>query len=399
MVRPHESGRRMNERLVSAGAAHPAGHFRRRRRAHRRHAPPFRKAAKRQGVQRPRRPGIQDAADERRAAWRYIIRPQIERRGAPRASELGIEPLYAGRRATSSPRSSGCSQSWAWTDAQCSSHGRRPAGPPGAAALRAGAQRRRMPRSRAPTRALCDGARGGRGAVREACELLMHAQGTLDAANGGLPAMRDRLISWSPCRSCCWRSWRRSRSGSTASVQPPAGCRDGSTRHDPDFIVEGFSAVQMNPDGTRRYALSAKRMVHYPDDNSTLLEAPRLVLLRLPKALRSRSAPTRPTLSQRRGRRLFPRRRPGGPPGLRRRATPNWACSPATCTSFPDQDLAQTDQPVTHRRRATRTAECGWLRIQQSHRDRSALLSEAQSKLCNPEKRPKQKKTLPPAGP
>lgn len=35
--------------------------------------------------------------------------------------------------------------------------------------------------------------------------------------------------------------------------------------------------MKMNPDGTRRYALSAKRMVHYPDDSSTQLELPRLV--------------------------------------------------------------------------------------------------------------------------
>src|SRR5258706_13158588 len=76
-------------------------------------------------------------------------------------------------------------------------------------------------------------------------------------------------------------------------VQPPAHRPDGSTRHDPDFVIEGFSAVKMNPNGTRRYALAAKRMVHFPDDNSTQLELPRLVYFdyqRAPVTIRSETA-------------------------------------------------------------------------------------------------------------
>lgn len=47
-------------------------------------------------------------------------------------------------------------------------------------------------------------------------------------------------------------------------------------REDPDFIVENFVATQTGPDGLLRHTLRAKRMTHFPHDDSTRLEAPRL---------------------------------------------------------------------------------------------------------------------------
>lgn len=61
------------------------------------------------------------------------------------------------------------------------------------------------------------------------------------------------------------------------AVQPPAPARDGSSRHDPDYMVENFSATRMSLDGTPRHTLSAKKMLHYPDDDTTHLEQPRFV--------------------------------------------------------------------------------------------------------------------------
>ena len=59
------------------------------------------------------------------------------------------------------------------------------------------------------------------------------------------------------------------------TVQPPSAPRDGSARHDPDYIVENFSAVRLDPSGEPRHQIEAKRMLHYPDDDTTHLEAPR----------------------------------------------------------------------------------------------------------------------------
>ena len=55
-------------------------------------------------------------------------------------------------------------------------------------------------------------------------------------------------------------------------VQPPGTRADGKDRHDPDLIVERFSARKFGEDGRVLYAIVANRMVHYPDDNSAQLE-------------------------------------------------------------------------------------------------------------------------------
>lgn len=60
------------------------------------------------------------------------------------------------------------------------------------------------------------------------------------------------------------------------TVQGPAAPRDGSTRHDPDYIVHNFVVRQFGPDGIPVHQLAAKRMLHYPDDDTTHLEQPTL---------------------------------------------------------------------------------------------------------------------------
>jgi len=56
-------------------------------------------------------------------------------------------------------------------------------------------------------------------------------------------------------------------------VQAPIARADGSTRHDPDLIVESFNARKLGSDGRLLYTLEAKKMVHYPDDDSAILES------------------------------------------------------------------------------------------------------------------------------
>ena len=63
-------------------------------------------------------------------------------------------------------------------------------------------------------------------------------------------------------------------------VQPPEAAADSKTRHDPDYIVENFSATRVGPDGRPQHTLHARRMAHYPDDDTTHLDAPRLVSFR-----------------------------------------------------------------------------------------------------------------------
>jgi lipopolysaccharide export system protein LptC len=61
------------------------------------------------------------------------------------------------------------------------------------------------------------------------------------------------------------------------TVQSPERDKSGKTRHDPDFIAENFGITKMDAAGKPEYILSAERMRHYPDDESTHVLAPRLV--------------------------------------------------------------------------------------------------------------------------
>lgn len=56
-------------------------------------------------------------------------------------------------------------------------------------------------------------------------------------------------------------------------VQPSVARADGSRRHDPDLMVENFNARKLGLDGSVRYTLAARKMVHYPDDDSAHLES------------------------------------------------------------------------------------------------------------------------------
>jgi lipopolysaccharide export system protein LptC len=62
-------------------------------------------------------------------------------------------------------------------------------------------------------------------------------------------------------------------------VLPDSAKPDSKKRHDPDAVMENFSAVSMNEQGVPHFIMNAKKLLHYPDDDSTTLEMPRLTSL------------------------------------------------------------------------------------------------------------------------
>lgn len=127
-------------------------------------------------------------------------------------------------------------------------------------------------------------------------------------------------------------------------VQPLPPKEDSSKRHDPDFIVDNFSAMTLNEQGTPRFIVEAKKMVHYPDDSTTVLEAPRLtsMLTGNPNLYASASSGT----ISGKGDEIFLR----GDVKIIREASAGQGEMIFT-TSFlhviPERDLAGTGQPVT----------------------------------------------------
>ncbi len=52
-------------------------------------------------------------------------------------------------------------------------------------------------------------------------------------------------------------------------VQPPTTVEDNGSRRNPDYILEGLSITRTDHDGIARYTLFAKKMLHYPNNDST----------------------------------------------------------------------------------------------------------------------------------
>jgi lipopolysaccharide export system protein LptC len=77
--------------------------------------------------------------------------------------------------------------------------------------------------------------------------------------------------------------------------EPPA--QSTQRRHDPDYIVENFNVTSYGRSGTPESTLAAAKMIHYPDDDSTDLVAPRMVQTK-PGEPRMTVTADRGTLSQ-----------------------------------------------------------------------------------------------------
>lgn len=84
--------------------------------------------------------------------------------------------------------------------------------------------------------------------------------------------MRDRLTLWFPTGLLVLLAMLSFWLDST--VQPAQPKNDGHSRHDPDYTVENFTATRMGMSGLPHHTLTAARMVHYPDDDSTHLDSP-----------------------------------------------------------------------------------------------------------------------------
>lgn len=54
-------------------------------------------------------------------------------------------------------------------------------------------------------------------------------------------------------------------------------------RHDPDYFVDNFTVRRFGPDGTLQHTVTADRMVHFPDDDTTEVISPHLVYETPPK--------------------------------------------------------------------------------------------------------------------
>lgn len=63
------------------------------------------------------------------------------------------------------------------------------------------------------------------------------------------------------------------------AVELPDERKDGRYRHDPDYIIDQAQIRKLDKSGNLQYRLNATQIRHFPDDDTTDLDAPRIVRL------------------------------------------------------------------------------------------------------------------------
>ena len=81
------------------------------------------------------------------------------------------------------------------------------------------------------------------------------------------------------------------------TVREEEGAHPSLRRHDPDYVVDNLAHTRFNMQGAVESTLAAAKMLHYPDDDSTDLVAPRMVQTK-PNQPRVTLTADRGTLSQ-----------------------------------------------------------------------------------------------------
>lgn len=122
----------------------------------------------------------------------------------------------------------------------------------------------------------------------------------------------------------------------------PATATDGKSRHDPDYIVKNFEVRRFDPQGNLQHTVVADLMRHYPDDDSTVVLAPRITYHREP-----------PTFIQAREAQISSKgehvrliddvrvTRSGV------RGKPDTVLTTALLDAWPDEEIAKSNVPVT----------------------------------------------------
>jgi lipopolysaccharide export system protein LptC len=61
------------------------------------------------------------------------------------------------------------------------------------------------------------------------------------------------------------------------ALETPSPSGNGHHRHDPDAIIDNFTLTRLDDEGIPQYTLTANRMLHFTDNDTTELAAPKVV--------------------------------------------------------------------------------------------------------------------------
>ena len=61
-----------------------------------------------------------------------------------------------------------------------------------------------------------------------------------------------------------------------SALVKPVIALNSAPRHEPDYHADNFTSTMMNTQGKPKYVLRGRKIVHFPDDDTSLLELPQL---------------------------------------------------------------------------------------------------------------------------
>ena len=128
-------------------------------------------------------------------------------------------------------------------------------------------------------------------------------------------------------------------------------------RHDPDTIIEQFTASTLDAQGRPLHQLSADRLVHYSDDDSSELTRPRLRYTPPGEPLTTMAAQRGKMINGRDEVKLFDDVR------VERHGTPSepgWLATMPDITAYPPLGTASTKSPVVFTQGTARLAGTGF---------------------------------------
>jgi lipopolysaccharide export system protein LptC len=121
------------------------------------------------------------------------------------------------------------------------------------------------------------------------------------------------------------------------------GSMSGKSRHDPDFIIDKFTTRRFNLDGGLQHSLTAQKMTHYADDDTTEVALPALTYFahQPPTQLNARQAWISTDGKEVRLTNEVRMVRPAS------RDQAELVVTSSELSIFPDDEKALTDKPVT----------------------------------------------------
>lgn len=122
--------------------------------------------------------------------------------------------------------------------------------------------------------------------------------------------------------------------------------RPQTARTDPDYFIEDFSYTRLAPNGKAQYLITGKRLVHYPTDDSSIIERPTVRSFSAKSSPMTLRAQRAKITKQQRELHLYDDVRLERP---QTRGADSLVVESDYMLALPDEDLVKTDRPVVIR--------------------------------------------------